>query len=321
MKNPVEIQDLNKNLFQFKFSTKRDADTIRRSGPWNFDRNLIILDRISGEEQPSDLDMFRVSFWVWVYDLPLKLRSEAMARKIGSIIEVFEEVDPKECNRMGRFLRLKNSLDLRKPLKRGTVIKFQGRDLWVDFKYERLPTFCFGCGRIGHQLKDCEEVKIPDDENYSELEEKDQAFGPWLRASPLPKFTGEQKKDISSGTCSKNLFVSSSNSKSKISAGDGGKDAEEEVEQTKNPEKGVFMEAKEADLEVDKTLREVEGMAESLATVVISTIFAAGASEPRKKKGKGGKWVCQKECRNTKGQKNKKESFELGKRQLVEVMI
>lgn len=63
-----------------------------------------------------------------------------------------------------------------------------------------------------------------DEESYSALEEKDQSLGPWLRASPLPKFTGEQKKDSSSGTCSKNLFASSGNSKCKIS--DGGNEAD-----------------------------------------------------------------------------------------------
>lgn len=134
LKNPVEIQDLNKNLFLFRFSTKKDADAVLKNGPWNFDRNLLILDRISGDEQPSDMEMFRVSFWVRVYDFPLKLRSEAMAKKIESIMGLYEEVDMKDCHRMGRFIRLKVSLDLRQFLKNGTIIKFKGMDLWVDLK-------------------------------------------------------------------------------------------------------------------------------------------------------------------------------------------
>lgn len=27
--------------------------------------------------------------------------------------------------------------------------------VWISFKYENLPSFCFGCGRIGHGLIDC----------------------------------------------------------------------------------------------------------------------------------------------------------------------
>lgn len=63
LKNNVEIQDLNKNMFLFKFASRRDAEYILKSGPWNFDKKLLILDTISGEEQPSKLDLHIVPFW------------------------------------------------------------------------------------------------------------------------------------------------------------------------------------------------------------------------------------------------------------------
>jgi hypothetical protein len=104
-------------------------------------------------------------------------------------------------------------IDLRKPLKRGTVIKSQDRSLKVYFKYERLPNFCFVCGRIGHQLKECDEAGDLEEAGYEDLEEKELGFGPWLRASPLPKPSFEPRKESSSGACSKNLFESTSTSK------------------------------------------------------------------------------------------------------------
>ncbi|MBA0786979.1 hypothetical protein Gotri_026649 [Gossypium trilobum] len=30
------------------------------------------------------------------------------------------------------------------------------KKVWVPFKYENLPIFCFGCGRMGHGVKECE---------------------------------------------------------------------------------------------------------------------------------------------------------------------
>lgn len=231
-KNPIEIQDLNKNLFLFRFSSKRDAENVSRNGPWSFDRNLLILERVTGEERSSDLEMYHVSFWVRVYDLPLKLRSDSMAKKLVDIVGKFEEADLKDSNRLGRSLRVKVAIDIRKPLKRGTVVRYQGRDLRVYFKYERLPNFCFVCGRIGHQMEDREEVEASEEEGYEELEEKDLSFGPWLRASPLPKTTTEHQKESSSGTCSKNLLASTSNSKLEPSAG--GRETETEVEQRKD---------------------------------------------------------------------------------------
>lgn len=115
LKNPVEVQDLSKNLFLFRFTNKRDMESVLKAGPWNFDRNFIILERVTDEEQPSDINMHRVSFWVRAYDLPLKMRSDSMASKLGNILGIFEQADPNEVHKLGRFMRLKVSLDLRKP--------------------------------------------------------------------------------------------------------------------------------------------------------------------------------------------------------------
>lgn len=124
LKNPVDVQDLNKNLFLFRFASIRDTDCVLKNGPWSFDRNLLILERVSGEEQPAELELNHVSFWVRIYELPLKLRTDAMAKKVGDLIGAFEEVDQRDGCRLGKFLRVKTSIDLRKPLKRGTVVRF-----------------------------------------------------------------------------------------------------------------------------------------------------------------------------------------------------
>lgn len=73
LRNPIETQELNENLFLFRFITKRDIENLLRNGPLSFDRNLLVLDRVSGEEQPSDLKMHYGEFWVRVYELPLML--------------------------------------------------------------------------------------------------------------------------------------------------------------------------------------------------------------------------------------------------------
>lgn len=47
-------------------------------------------------------------------------------------------------------------MDLKQPLKRGTMVRFNDKNLRVHFKYEKLPTFRFVCGRLGHKIKDYE---------------------------------------------------------------------------------------------------------------------------------------------------------------------
>ncbi|XP_058761605.1 uncharacterized protein LOC131634999 [Vicia villosa] len=234
LKHLVESQELSRNLFLFRFASKRDLEGVLRNGPWSFDRNLLVLARVSGEEQPSNLNMHFGVFWVRVYDLPLMLRSEAMARKLGGILGTFEEMDLREAHRNGRFLRIKVSLDLKQPLKRGTVMQFKEKNLRVHFKYERLPTFCFTCGRVGHQLKDCEAARDLSEEGFEELEEQDLSYGAWLRASPLPRVPEEpKKKETNSSSCSKSLFNISSGQSHYEMKGKGKEVEEGEVEQIK----------------------------------------------------------------------------------------
>ncbi|CAI8618691.1 unnamed protein product [Vicia faba] len=106
-----------------------------------------------------------------IYDLPLTLRSGTIAKRLGYILGNFEEMDKKDVHRNGKFLRIKVKMNLKNPLKRGTVVRFKEKAHKVFFKYERLPTFCFICGRLWHQLKDCEASCDLCDEEYEELEE------------------------------------------------------------------------------------------------------------------------------------------------------
>lgn len=61
---------------------------------------------------------------------------------------------------------LKGTLDVQKPFRRGIFILTDGNDkVWITFKYENLPTFCFGCGRLGHKVQDCEPISLSEKEN------------------------------------------------------------------------------------------------------------------------------------------------------------
>jgi hypothetical protein len=319
LKNPIEVQDLNKNLFLFHFTSKRDAETVLKNGPWSFDRNLVVLKRISGDEQPSDIEMHTGEVWARIYDLPLRLRSDAMAKRLGDLLGNFIEVDNKDGNRLGKFLRVKTLIDLRKPLKRGTVVKYQGKDLRVFFKYERLPTFCFVCGKIGHQIKDCEEMDGKEEAEFEDIEEKELPFGLWLRASPLPKFSSEIKKENSSSSCSKSLFAESS--KNPTVGNDRGKEVE--VEQVVATPAMVPQVVGLANVEGEKSHSEVESVAESLSNVVISKFVQSkldkGSHTKAKKTTKAKKWTRKKTVRKEKIQDQL--VAELGKRQLIEVAI
>lgn len=83
------------------------------------------MERVSREEQPLGLEMQFGVFWIRVYDLSLKLRSGVIVRSLGGIFGLYEEIDMNEASIMGKFFRIKVKVDLRKPLKRGTVVRHQ----------------------------------------------------------------------------------------------------------------------------------------------------------------------------------------------------
>ena len=68
------------------------------------------------------------------------------------------------------------------PLCRGRVITLpNGEKTWINFKYERLPSLCYWCGRVNHDDKDC---KLWLESNGTLITEQQQ-FGSFLRAPPF----------------------------------------------------------------------------------------------------------------------------------------
>lgn len=81
-----------------------------------------------------------------VYNLPFRGMVEKVGQTIGKGFGKCVKVDADESGRC--------HVDISKPLRRGGLIQIgDGRDpVEVDFKYERLPNFCYGCWILGHTV-------------------------------------------------------------------------------------------------------------------------------------------------------------------------
>ncbi|MBA0626547.1 hypothetical protein Godav_004201, partial [Gossypium davidsonii] len=95
----------------------------------------------------------------------IRLNSSPFWISIGSCLPEFDKKD---------LLHAIGVMFGGKPLRRGIFVSIDNvNKLWVPFKYENLPMFCFGCGRMGHGIKDCLQVihtgksKISDDPPYT----------------------------------------------------------------------------------------------------------------------------------------------------------
>ena len=70
-------------------------------------------------------------------------------------------------------------VDVSKPLCQGRKVVFEdGKEGWVTFKYEKLPNFCYWCGLVSHDDKDCGRWLS----SKGTLAIESQEFGAWLQA-------------------------------------------------------------------------------------------------------------------------------------------
>ncbi|XP_059452415.1 uncharacterized protein LOC132183040 [Corylus avellana] len=118
-----------------------------------------------------------------IHNMPLVCMNNEVGFNIGASLG---EVEAVEANGdgigWGKYLHIKVSIDLQKPLERGRALKFRGKSTWVSFKYEKLPKFCFECGRICHGDGGC----------TAELDDgvRDKPYGTWLRAEYANRSVG-----------------------------------------------------------------------------------------------------------------------------------
>ena len=92
---------------------------------------------------------------------------------MGRLIEVDKRA---KLSDQAKFLRIRVDLPIEKPLRRGgNVVNKSGEKFWITFRYERLPTFCYLCGLLGHDDKHC---KI-----YSDWQNTPKQYGEWLKAN------------------------------------------------------------------------------------------------------------------------------------------
>lgn len=63
---------------------------------------------------------------------------------------------------VGRYIRVRVTIDVSTPLKPGLYVQFHSSDpqYVLPVLYEKLPDFCFHCRRLRHVFRKCEEYVL-----------------------------------------------------------------------------------------------------------------------------------------------------------------
>ncbi|CAN1760074.1 hypothetical protein LINPERHAP1_LOCUS7388 [Linum perenne] len=102
-----------------------------------------------------------------VHNLQSGFFSGAVAKAPGNFVGKFIAFDEKSTMiSADMVMRIRVRLDIREPIKREKRLKRPGGEcVLAKFRYEKLPTFCFICGRLGHIDRHCEiYFRLPDDQ-------------------------------------------------------------------------------------------------------------------------------------------------------------
>lgn len=106
--------------------------------------------------------------------------NEKVGRILGLRAVFVEEVEnPKTRIAWGHFLRVRAQIDVSSPLKKGCwLATYDGSRVWVDFRYEKRPDYCYICGCLDHNDKDCDKQLELKYESCVVM----RLYGNWIRA-------------------------------------------------------------------------------------------------------------------------------------------
>ncbi len=177
-------RDMGNNMVVFTFEDEADMVRVIQSEPWSYDKHLVAFQRVEADTAIEEVECSHVSFWVQLYNLPVRRMNKEAVMALVCTVGSVEQVSESDAER-GRegCMRARVRLDILRPLSRGRKARrADGTELWISFKYERLPNFCYWCGRLTHAEKDCDLWL----RSKGTLRRESQQYGAWLRA-PMDK--------------------------------------------------------------------------------------------------------------------------------------
>ncbi|KAF8377686.1 hypothetical protein HHK36_031070 [Tetracentron sinense] len=154
----LEVVDLEEDVFLFKFKGENDTIRVLNHEPWCFKGHLLCLQRWKPDLAVKEIDFSRSPFWVQFHGIPVAKMTYTTGNQLGSYIGEVLDVDLSKAGlTQGRFVRVRVLIQLDKPLRPWIMMKrvYPLPDLKIELKFEKVPSFCFFCGRIGHEEKCC----------------------------------------------------------------------------------------------------------------------------------------------------------------------
>ncbi|PKU61158.1 hypothetical protein MA16_Dca026513 [Dendrobium catenatum] len=212
------------------FFSQEDVKKVISGGPWFVNRHIIRVDKWSTKFSTTSLKGLTSLVWVRLWNLPLYYWDEINVARIASLIGYPMLIDG-DMFQWGRreFARVCVRLELDKQLPMGVWVDGLDERFFQKVEYEKISTFCFNCGIIGHLSNVCKDKEISIN-NYANSVSKggsyevprmndpneDSKYGPWIHVNhkrgkrvnlPFQKKKVEENKGLKEGWIAKRRLI------------------------------------------------------------------------------------------------------------------
>lgn len=131
-----------------------DYERVWKGSPWSFNMKLLALTPLSAGDYPETIMTNAVPFWVQAFGVSLSYVSTNICEAIGNFIGTYLDVDKNNFKiSCPAYLRVRVLIDISKPIKQRMRVKINaGQQLMLQFRCERLPSFCMIYGMFQHRV-------------------------------------------------------------------------------------------------------------------------------------------------------------------------
>lgn len=204
----LHISRIETNVYRFAFDSEAERRRIMLQAPWSVLGHHLVLKQWDPATTEDNMDFSQSEFWIQVHGLPLDHITADNARRIGELFEGLMDYDlaGNEKSVGLDYIRLKVKIKVEEPLIIGFDMEGESSiKKWIWFRYERLPNFCYNCGRLSHTKQTCI-YAITGDISKAERKFGIRSYGPLMRADEkIPSKNKERAAGKSATTPSEKL--------------------------------------------------------------------------------------------------------------------
>lgn len=193
----IHISDLPNGFILIRCSNQSELQRLLSEGPWTINGIILQLSPWHPFFEPTFTKLTTAAIWIQLHNLPIEFWSGDTLETISSHLGRLLKIDDLTLSlTRTKYARICIELDLSKPLCKGFWLGDDLHRVFIVVLYERLPTFCYSCGVIGHGSSSCS--RAPATGNAPAGQPPRSQRGKEVRQEPSPVFAGAGASDSGS---------------------------------------------------------------------------------------------------------------------------